>query len=141
MSRLARTIVLATVATVSGAAVATAATTAKTGEPSVTVFDQAATGNAIKIHYANLPAKGYVAVYAADANGQPNRSSPLGITELNAGDHRDIKVTLKDAPKAGQRMWVGLYKDTDNKPGFDAKADAPIWGTGSLPLENGFVIR
>ncbi len=139
MKRLIRTATLSSIAVAVCASMAIAATPAQSGEPSVTVFDQAATGTSVNIHYVNLTSKGYIAVYAADAEGKPTRT-PLGSAELAAGSYRDIKVTLKDAPKSGQRMWVALHSDSDGKPGFDPAADALVGGQ-AIPLENAFAIR
>lgn len=138
MSRSIRLTVLAAIAGVATSSAAVAA--ASSYEPSVQVFDQAAKSKEISIHYVNIPTKGYVVVYGSDANGAPDRNARLGTADVAAGDTRDVKVTLKDVPKSGQRMWVGLYKDTDNKPGFDAAGDKPLW-SASLPAENAFTIR
>ncbi len=139
MPRFAGSWTLAGLAIATVASVAAAAAAHAQGEPSVTVFDQAAAGNAIKVHYVNLPAKGYVAVHAADGNGKPI-AAPVGTAELAAGDHRDVKITLKEAPKPGQRMWVSLHQDSDNKPGFDPAVDKAVWGQ-ALPEENAFTVR
>jgi hypothetical protein len=137
MSRTFRTLVLGMgfVGIAAASAIAASAST----EPSVMVFDQPAKGNAVQVSYAHLPAKGFVAIYGAGADGKPSGAA-LGFAELPAGPHRDFSVQLSAAPKAGQRLWASIYRDADNKPGFDPKADASVWASG-LPSENAFVIR
>lgn len=132
---------LASIAGVASAAVLSPAAfaTALSTPPSVVVFDQAVAGKSVDVSYVFLPAKGYVAVYPSDANGQPIRQA-LGTATLNAGDHRNVKISLNEQPKPGQRLWISIYGDTDGKPGFDAKADTPIWPT-LLPSENAFIAR
>ena len=114
-----------------GSAFATAGT-----PPSVLVFDQGA-GKSVELAYANLPANGYVNVHASDA-GKLSRII-IGTVELKAGDHRNVKIALSEPLQAGKTYWVSMYTDTDGKPGFDPKADLPIWE--ALPTGNAFVAR
>jgi hypothetical protein len=118
-------------------AVSAGATVAAT-DPSVLVFDQPASGTAVTVAYTFMPSKGHLAVYADD--GGTAVRTPLGSAELAAGDHRNVKITLAQPPKSGQRLWVAMYRDTDNKAGFDPKADASVWGD-ALPVVNAFAIR
>ncbi len=118
---------------VSGAALAASP------RPSVTVLNQPVKNNAIGITYANLPRDGYLVVLGSDARGMPN-SVAMGVIDLKAGDHRDIKVGLQKAPRPGQKLWVSLYDESDGKPVFNAKADKPMW-TGKLPAQNAFIVQ
>jgi hypothetical protein len=114
---------------------------AATGTPaSVVVFDQTIGGaKTVDVAYAYLPAKGYVTVFASDEAGNPVRKA-IGSAEATAGDHRNLKVTLTEQPKQGQRLWVSLYRDADGKQGFDPAGDAAVWD-GKLPSENAFIAR
>ncbi len=120
-------------------AFAVTTTGALTTPPSVLVFDQKLVNGGVEVKYANIPSKGYVAVLGSDANGMPT-GTPLGAQPINAGDHRDIKVALNGQPKAGDKLWVSLYFDTDGQAGFDAKADKPVWPDG-VPTMNTFIVR
>lgn len=107
--------------------------------PSILAFDQKVTDSALVIGYANLPKAGYVAVYAIDENGKP-AGSPLGHTRIEAGDHRNVKVSLQSAPKSGDRLWVKLYKDTDSDPAFKP-GDGDQRIQAALPAEGVIVVR
>ena len=89
--------------------------------------------------YANIPAKGYIAVVGSDAKGMAT-GQPLGTQMVEAGDHRNVKIKLTEQPKAGDKLWVSLYLDTDGKPTFDAKADKPVWAD-QPPFMNAFTVR
>lgn len=118
---------------------AAGAALAMTTPPSVTVLNQAVKSNAVDITYAYLPTSGHVVVLGSDANGKLG-DRILGSAEMKAGDHRDFKVNLTEAPKPGEKLWVSLYDDTDGKPGFDMKADKPVWGD-RIPLQNAFIVK
>lgn len=108
--------------------------------PSVLAFDQKPAGD-ITIDYVNLPANGYVAVYKSDANGIPT-GQLLGHAPIAKGDHRNIKVPIEAAPKAGDRLWISLYEDSDQQPSFDpGSGDKPIWSRDRLPAQNMIVVR
>lgn len=110
-------------------------------DPSVVVFDQTLKSNSVMVDYAYLPQNGYVAVYSSGDDGKP-AGTPIGHVNLEAGDHRQIKVTLNEPPKAGDRLWVSLYKDGDGKPTLDLKAgDAAIWEREQMPPPNAFLVR
>ena len=109
-------------------------------EPSVMVFDQTIRDGKVSISYAHLPKNGYVVVYGTSADGKPT-GEPLGHVELKSGDHRDITVKLDRVPAAGSKLWASLYEDRDGKAGFSRGSDVSVWQGGTLPLENGFVIR
>lgn len=123
----------------SAQAIAVTATGALTTPPSVLVFDQKLVNGAVEVKYANIPSDGYVAVLGSDANGMP-MGTPIGAQPIKAGDHRDVKVALNGQPKAGDKLWVSLYLDTDAKAGFDAKSDKPLW-PDRVPTENAFLVR
>ena len=108
-------------------------------EPSVLVFNQKVSNGTVDVSYANIPSKGYVVVKRSDAQGAP-QTAVLGSASIPAGDHRNVKVKLTAEPKAGDKLWVSLSLDTDDKPGYDAAADKPIW-TGKLPAANMFVVQ
>ncbi len=108
--------------------------------PSVVVFDQALGGTkAVDVAYAFLPSKGYVAVLPSDEAGNPIRK-PIGTAEVGGGDHRNVKITLADPPKSGQKLWIALYRDADSKAGFDPSGDKAIWDD-KLPSENAFMVK
>jgi hypothetical protein len=108
--------------------------------PSVLAFDQKSAGE-ITIDYVNLPSSGYVAVYKSDASGNPTER-PIGHAAMAKGDHRNIKVPLEAAPNAGDRLWISLYKDADQKPTFDpGSGDTPVWAKYELPAQNIIVVR
>lgn len=129
----------AAVAGVPKVALAVTAAGALTTPPSVIVFDQKLTNGAVDITYANIPAKGYLAVLPSDGKGMGG-GEPLGTQAIDAGDHRNVKVKLTGTPKAGDKLWVSMYFDTDGKPGFDAKADKAVWAE-ALPAENMFTVK
>jgi len=134
------------VAMLFGAAAAPLPTHAATSEAavppaSVLAFDQKPVGGIIVIEYAQLPANGYVAVYGTDKSGKPV-GEPLGYSKVDAGDHRQLKIDLSKAPAAGDRLWVSLYKDTDNDPAFKpGSGDEPVWSKSELPVESMIVVR
>lgn len=122
-----------------GAAGAAIAATSPAGEPSVLVLDQKLQNGQVMIDYANLPAKGYIAIYGSDDKGQPS-GPPIGSVAVAPGDHRNVKVMLDRAPKSGERLWASLYTDADNTPQFTpGKGDTPVWS--KLPAENAFTVR
>ena len=106
--------------------------------PSLLVFNQKVTGSSVSIDYANIPADGYVVVYAADSEGK-RTGELLGSLPVKAGSHMDLKVDLSASPKAGALLWASLYKDKDGKEGFDAKGDQPVWT--KLPMQNAFKVE
>jgi hypothetical protein len=130
-------LVLATAAGASGAYAVTGPAANQT-PPSVIVFDQKIANGAVDVTYANIPAKGFVAVLDSDKKGMP--AKVLGAEAVTPGDHRELKIKLTTPPKTGEKLWVSMYLDSDGKPGFDAKADKPVWST-SLPDENAFMVR
>lgn len=121
-----------------GAASAAHAAT-PSSEPSVLVFDQKIQNGQVMIDYANLPAKGYVAIYGSDEKGQRS-GQPIGSVAVAPGDHRSVKVTLSKTPKQGERLWASLYTDADNTTEFTpGKGDTSVWS--KLPAENAFTVR
>jgi len=106
--------------------------------PSILVFSQKAAGSQVSIDYVNIPANGFVVVYAANAEGKPT-GAPLGNAAINAGSHMDLKVTLSAAPAPGTNLWASLYKDKDGKEGFDKQGDKAVWS--QLPMQNAFTVQ
>jgi hypothetical protein len=106
--------------------------------PSILVFNQKPAGSQVSVDYVNIPASGYVVVYAADAEGKPT-GAPLGSVAVNAGSHMDLKVTLSAAPAPGTNLWASLYKDKDGKEGFDKKGDKAVWS--QIPMQNAFTVQ
>ncbi|HVZ03764.1 DUF7282 domain-containing protein [Hyphomicrobium sp.] len=82
----------------SGAALAAASTPA-----SIIARNQKLKNDAVSITYAYLPKDGSLGIYSVNASGKMS-SSPLGKVSLKAGDHRDVSVSLKPAPKQGERL-------------------------------------
>ena len=121
------------------AAAATAHASPSLTPPSVIAVDQAAKGGEIRLDYAFLPSKGYAVIYGADADGAPVKKA-LGVAELAPGDHRGVKVKLDSVPKAGTSVWVGLYSDSDAKPGFTKDVDASFF-PGGLPQQNRILLQ
>lgn len=83
----------------SGAALAAASNPSA----SIIAMSQKLKGDAVSITYAYLPVKGVLAVFPVDASGRLAKSA-AGEVSLPAGDHRDISVSLKPAPKAGEKL-------------------------------------
>ena len=108
-------------------------------EPSVMVFDQKVQNSQVTIDYANLPAKGYIAIYGSNEKGDRS-GEPIGSASVAPGDHRHVKITLNRAAKPGERLWASLYTDGDGAPDFKpGKGDSPVWSM--LPAENAFTVR
>lgn len=118
---------------------ATLSAHAATTDPSIVAFDQKIANGHVVLDYAYLPTNGYAVVYGADKDGKPIKE-PLGVVELEAGDHRDTKIKLNTEPAEGSKLWVSLYSDKDGKPGFDRKGDVSFWQS-ELPAENQIVVK
>lgn len=106
--------------------------------PSILVFNQKPAGSQVSVDYVNIPASGYVVVYAADAEGKPT-GAPLGHAPVSAGSHMDLKVTLSAAPAPGTNLWASLYKDKDGKEGFNKQGDKAVWS--QIPMQNAFTVQ
>lgn len=113
--------------------------TAATTPQSVLVYDQKINNKTVIIKYAYLPKDGFVVIYGSDASGKIT-GEPIGSAALKAGDHRDLRVTLANEPKAGTKLWAALYDDSDHKSSFD-KTDKPLWAMNKLPLQNMFKVE
>jgi hypothetical protein len=92
-----------------GAAFAAATMLDATPHPSIIAFNQKLKGDTVSIRYAFLPQDGTVNIYAVNQAGKIE-GSPLGKVSLNAGDHRDVGVTLKSSPKDGMRLRAVVEK-------------------------------
>ena len=97
------------VALLSGVLLATllasgAALAAVSGTPaSVIARSQKPKGDAVSITYAFLPKSGTLDIYAVSSSGKIG-AKPLGTTKLDAGDHRDVSVSLSPMPQKGERL-------------------------------------
>lgn len=85
----------------SGAALAAVSTPGT--QASIIARSQKLKGDAVSITYAYLPKDGSLSIYAVGSSGKMTKS-PLGQVSLKAGDHRDVSVSLKPAPKQGERL-------------------------------------
>ena len=103
--------------------------TSATTPASVIIFSQKPKGDQITVTYAYMPAPGNLVIHGSSGNGKPDKAV-LGSVKLEAGDHRDVGVTLKKMPQAGTSLWASLTNTQDQ----------PFWQT-SLPLENEFTIK
>ena len=66
----------------------------------------------------------------------------IGHTNLEPGDHRQIKVKLSKSPEAGDQLWIALYKDKDNDRSFDpSSGDKPVWQETQIPPEALITVR
>jgi hypothetical protein len=117
-----------------------AAASAAIPPPSVLTFDQKLEGNAVTVKYAHLLTAGYLVVYGSDADGNPSKE-PLGHVALKAGDHRDVKVELSQAPPSDTRLWTSLYKDKDGAGNLKTGTDASFFGDRPLSPVGAFTIQ
>lgn len=141
MFRIAVVSALAGVTGMAGVAVAATAPSASNTPASIMVFDQAAKDQKIGVKYIYLPENGYAAVYRSDDSGRPSGEA-IGYAKLLAGDHRDVRIELKDGPAAGEKLWVTLYRDGDDAPEFSpGKGDVALWSVDQKPWEHQFEIR
>jgi hypothetical protein len=71
--------------------------------PSVIAMDQKLQNDEVSITYAYLPKDGRLTILAVapDGKGEP---TVLGSTDLSAGDHRNVKVSLTEAPQQGAQL-------------------------------------
>ena len=109
-------------------------------DASALVFDQKLEGNTVKLAYVYVPKKSLVVIYDAAAKDGA-RGDARGSLALQPGDHRDVKIPLSAAPKAGDTLAVALYEDNDADGKFTAKSDLPYWKAGERPTESNFVVR
>lgn len=93
-----------TVASLGAGATFAATMSDATPHASIIAFNQKPkSDNSGSIKYAFLPKDGTLSIYAIDQAGK-REGSPLGKVSLNAGDHRDVGVTLTSTPKDGMRL-------------------------------------
>lgn len=81
--------------------------------PSVLALNQKPKGNDVSITYAYFPQKGKLAVYRSDARGGRGRTR-LGEVNIGAGDHRNVMIKLKAAPKPGTKLWAAVEQKNGN---------------------------
>jgi hypothetical protein len=103
---------------------------------SVSVKDQKVTGDRLTIADATLPHNGYLAIHASDSKGNLSKKV-LGYVPLKAGDHDNVKITLKQTPMAGAKLWAVLHNDNTRDKfefGMPRKtyADMPMKARGKI---------
>jgi hypothetical protein len=86
-----------------GSALAAGEMSTATPHASAIVFNQKLKGDSVSVRYAFLPKNGTLSIYEVDSSGKIV-GSPLGKTDLSAGDHRDVQISLKSAPREGMRL-------------------------------------
>ncbi len=69
----------------------------------------------MSITYAYLPQQGRLVIFSGDPS-EKGGATAIGATSLDAGDHRDFKVSLNEAPKAGTRLWAAVEQTKSEKP-------------------------
>jgi hypothetical protein len=102
--------------------------------PSLIVFNQKLDGKTIDITYAYLPKPGFITVYESK-DGMAS-GKPIGVAEMPAGDHRNVKVNLTRSVKAGTPLWVSLAEGSGKS--YDASTDKSVWAMDELPAANRF---
>ncbi len=108
--------------------------------PYVLIMDQKPDGGAIVMKYIYMPVNGYVLVFSTDADGKPT-GKPIGEIALKSGDHRDVKVGLKPAPKAKSTLFADIYVDKDGDGKYDPAKDVKYPSSGPEPGSNFFTIQ
>jgi hypothetical protein len=89
--------------------------------PSVVALDQKLKSDEVSITYAYMPQKGKLVILSTDPEGKAK--TVIGSIELAAGDHRDVKVQIKDVPEAGAHLKARVEADTDQPfSGSDERA-------------------
>jgi hypothetical protein len=73
--------------------------------PSVTVLDQELKNDEVSITYAFLPKNGKLTIFSGDPE-ETSDASVIGSVELQAGDHRQVKVPVTNMPGAGTQLWA-----------------------------------
>lgn len=89
--------------------------------PSVIAMNQKLKDDAVSITYAYLPQDGRLTILAVspDGKGQP---TVVGSTDLSAGDHRDVKVSLKEKLQPGALLKARVETSADKPfPGSDER--------------------
>ena len=90
--------------------------------PSVTVLDQELENGEVSVTYAFLPKPGKLTILSGDPE-KASDASVIGSIELQAGDHRQVKVPLTNAPKAGTQLWAKVDKGKGDTMEPFSKAD------------------
>jgi hypothetical protein len=92
--------------------------------PSVTAMNQKLKNDGVEITYAFLPKAGTLAILSGNPEGKSG-ATVVGSVDLAAGDHREVKVPLTSAPKAGSRLWAQVEQGKSGKPfaGSDERAE------------------
>jgi len=90
--------------------------------PSVTVLDQELKSDEVSVTYAFLPKDGKLTILSGDPEKMSD-ASVIGSVDLQAGDHRQVKVPLTDAPKPGTQLWAQVDKGKGEAVEPFSKAD------------------
>ncbi len=90
--------------------------------PSVTVLNQQLKNDEVSIAYAYLPKDGKLTIFSGNPEKMSD-ASVLGSVELTAGDHRQLKVPLTNAPEAGAQLWAMVDKGKGDAVVPFSKAD------------------
>jgi hypothetical protein len=83
--------------------------------PSVTAMNQKLKNDGVDITYAFLPKDGRLAILSSDPEARSG-ATVIGSVALSAGDHREVKVSLSSAPKAGTSLWAQVEQAKSGKP-------------------------
>lgn len=70
---------------------------------SIIARNQKLKNDAVSITYAFLPKSGTLDIYSVSSSGKLSKA-PLGSVKLDAGDHRNVSVSLKQMPQKGERL-------------------------------------
>ena len=106
------------VAMVTAASAATQERATENFTPSVIAMDQKLQNDEVSITYAYLPRNGRLTILSVSPDGD-GKPTVLGSTDLSAGDHRNVKVQLNEAPQQGAQL----------KARIEASADTPFAGS------------
>jgi len=105
--------------------------TAPATTPAVQVDPQPA-GNTLTVNRVVAPQDGWVALYRADANGQPDLNAPVGAAPVAAGERADVPVPLNQPVVPGEQLAAVLHADNGVSGTFEPNgADAPLTTNGS----------
>ncbi|MBA2126901.1 hypothetical protein DLM45_11820 [Hyphomicrobium methylovorum] len=104
---------------------------------SVIVMDQKLDRPEVNVSYVFAPENAFAVVYGKGDNAK----SVLGSIAVAAGDHRDVKIPISENAKAGDELWISVYRAKDDSKTFDRESATPYWTAENLPSTNGFVVR
>lgn len=127
-------------AMVEGAMVVAAMTIASTD--GMVVYDQTHDNATITIDTANLTKDGFVVVHAFDENDELVLTPPLGVTYLEAGFHRYVKVTLdvdvlmENGYNGTKAILPMLHVDANSNAAYEFPdgGDVPVMVAGEMAV-------